>query len=129
MRLEPPPEAGRHGDRRMLGIPAGGEGVRDVGVDDRHARLGEAGHRTEPLHHCVQLRRLLGRDDLRAGSRERELVRGVVLEDGDADDDDEQRGKPDVEEIEEGNSEDDVEQAQQAAREEHPQGEPPVAAK
>ena len=93
------------------------------------ATFGEIGQRAQPLDHVVQRGRLLATDDLGAGRGERELVRGVVLEDCEADHDDEQRGKPDVEEIEEGNSEDDVEQAKQAAREEHPQGEPPVATK
>ena len=62
-------------------------------------------------------------------ARERDLVRGVVLEEGQADDDQEHRREADVEDAEEDDREDDVEQAEQPAREEHPQREPAVASK
>ena len=54
-------------------------------VDDGDPRLRQVGHRAEPLDHRVQLGRLSARDDLRPGRGERELVGGVVLEEGDPD--------------------------------------------
>ena len=72
--------------------------------------------------------RLLARDDLGAGGAQRELVRGVVLEERDPDHDHEHRHEADVQDVEQDDGEDDVEQAEQAAREEHPQREAGVAA-
>ena len=95
------PEPLRHGDGGVLRVAAGRERVRDVGGDDGDARLRQVGHRAEPLDHRVQLGRLLGGDDLRAGRRERELVGRPVLEDGDADDDHEHRREADVQHVEE----------------------------
>ena len=68
------------------------------------------------------------RDDLRARGAQRELVRGVVLEERQPDDDQEHRHEPDVEDVEEDDGEDDVEQAEQAAGEEHARREACVTA-
>ena len=128
LRLEAAPEAGGDRDHGVLRVPAGRERVRDVGVDDRDPRLREVGHRAEALDHRVQLGRLLRGDDLRPRGGEGELVRRPVLDGGQADDDHEHRGEPDVQGVEEDEGEADVEEAEQAAREEHPQREPPVPA-
>ncbi len=48
------------------------------------------------LDHVVQRGRLLAADDLRAGGLEGELVRGVVLEEREPDDDQEHRCEPDA---------------------------------
>ena len=121
-------QAGGHRDRRVLGAPARGEGVRDVAVDDRDPRLRQVGHRAQPLDHRVQLRRVVRRDDLRAGGLESELVGRPVLHDRQADEDHEHRHEPDVQRIEEHECEYDIEQAQEPARGEHPQRQPSVAA-
>ena len=63
----------------------------------------------------MQRGRLLAGDDLRAGGGERELVRGVVLEEREPDDDHEHRDEPDVQDLEQDDREDHVEQAEQAA--------------
>ena len=68
------------------------------------------------------------RDDFRAGGGEGELVRRVVLEEREPDDDQEDRDETDVQNVDEGDCEDDVEQAEEAAREEHPEREAGVAA-
>ena len=125
-RLEPLPEAARHGDGRVLRVAAGRERVRDVGVDHGDPRLRQVGHRAEPLDHRVELRRLLLRDDLRAGGPEGELVRREVLEEGEAGDDQHHREDPDVEVRDEDRAEDDVEQAEQPGRREHPEGQPRI---
>ena len=96
-------------------------------VDDGDPRLRQVGHRAEPLDHRVEVGRLLGGDDLRAGRGERELVGGVVLEERHADDDHEHRPEPDAQHAEEDEREDDVEQPEQRAREEHPQRKPSIA--
>ena len=127
LRLEPPPQPLRHRDCRVLRVPARRERVRDVAVDDRDARLRQVRHRAEPLDHRVQLGCFLGRDDLGPGCAERELVGGVVLEEGEADDDHEHRHEPEVEDAEQDDAKDDVEQAEQRAREEHAQGQAPIA--
>ena len=67
LRLEPAPEPLRHRDRRVLRVAAGRERVRDVARDDSDPRLRQVGHRAEPLDHRVQVGRLVGGDDLRAG--------------------------------------------------------------
>ena len=128
LRLEPVPETGRDADGRVLRRPAGRERVRDRGVHDRDPRLRQIGHRAESLDHLVQCGGIRGAHDLRAGGRERELVRGVVLEEGETDDDDQQRHEADVQELEENDGENDVEQAEQACREQHPQCEAGIPA-
>src|SRR5581483_4147254 len=109
-----------------LRVPAGREGVGDVARDDGDPRLRQVGHRAEPLDHRVQLRRLVRRDDLRAGRGEGELVGRVVLEEREADHDQEHRREPDLQDAEEHDGEDDVEEPEQRAREEHPQRKPPI---
>ena len=115
------------GDGRMGGIPAGRKGVRHVRRDDGDPRLGQVGHRAEPLDHRVQLGRLLGRDDLRAGGSERQLVGGEVLERGQPDDDQEHRREPDVQDLEEDYGEHDVERAEQERRRDHARRQAEVA--
>ena len=127
LRLEPAPQARRHGDDCVLRIAPRRERVRDVGVDDRDARLGQVGHRAQALDHRVQLGRLLTVDDLGAGCSERDLVGGVVLEDRDPDHDHEHRCEPDVQHVEEDEREPDIQQAEQPAREQHPQREAEIA--
>ena len=89
--LEPLPQPARDRDGGVLRVAAGREGVRDIGLNDGDPRLRQVGHRAEPFDHRVKVGRLLGGDDLRAGRSERDLVGGVVLEEGDADDDHEHR--------------------------------------
>ena len=127
-RLEALPEAGGDADGGMLRRAAGRERVRDGRVHDRDLRLRQVGHRAEPLDHVVQRRLLLAADDLRAGRPERELVRRVVLEERERDDDHEHRCEPDAEGLQEDEPEDHVEQAEHARRQEHPQREAGVAA-
>ncbi len=110
-----------------FGLRPGRERVRDVGLNDGNPRLRQVGHRAEPFDHRVEVGRLLGGDDLRAGRGERDLVGGVVLEEGHADDDHDHRREADVEHAEEHDGEDDVEQPEQPAREEHPQRQSSVA--
>ena len=59
----------------------------------------------------MQIRCFLGRDDLGPSRTERQLVGGVVLEEGEADDDHEHRHEPEVEDAEQDDAKDDVEQA------------------
>ena len=105
----------------MFRAPAGCERVRDVGVDDCHSRLRQVGHRAQPFDHRVQLGCLIAVDDLGPRGSESELVGGVVLEEGQADDDYEHQREAGVQGVEEDDCEDDVEQAEQAGRQEHPQ--------
>ena len=121
LRIEAPPEALGHRNGCVLRAPAGRERVRDVRRHDGDLRLRQVGHRAETLHHRVQLRRFLARGDLRAGGRKRELVRGVVLEEGEADHDHEHRDQADVQRLEQDDGEDDVQQAEQPAGGEHAQ--------
>ena len=74
LRLEALPEPARDGDGRAFRAAARREGVRNVRVDDRDPRLGQVGHRAQPLDHVVQVGRLVALDDLRAGGPERDLV-------------------------------------------------------
>ena len=62
---------------------------------------------------------LLARDDFGARCGERQLVRGVVLEDREPADDQDHRDEPDVQDLEEHDREDHVEQAKEARREDH----------
>ena len=64
--------------------------------------------RAHRVDHRVQLRCLLGRDDLGPRSGQRNLRRGEVLENGDADHDHEHRDEAEVEDAEEDDREDDV---------------------
>ena len=127
VRLEPAPEAGRHGDGRVLGATPGRERVRDVRVDHGDPRLREIGHRAQPLDHGVQLRRFFLAHDLRAGGCEGELVGGEVLEDGEPDDDQEHRNQADVQNLEQDYGEAHVQRAEQRACEQHPEGKTGVA--
>ena len=97
-------------------------------VHDRDLRLRQVGDRAQPLDHVVQRGRLLAAHDLRAGGGEGDLVGGVVLEQRDADHDQQHRREADVEEREQDDGEDDVQQAEQARREEHPEREAGIAA-
>ena len=53
-------QAGGHGDRRVLGVAPGGEGVRRRVVDDVDARLGQAAGDAQALDEVVQALVLLG---------------------------------------------------------------------
>ena len=53
-------QAGGDGDRRVLGVAAGGEGVRRRVVDDVDARLGQPAGDAQPLDEVVQAAVLLG---------------------------------------------------------------------
>src|SRR5439155_12265527 len=92
-------------------------------------RLRQIGHRAQPLDHRVQFRRLVALDYLRAGGGERELVGGVVLEEGQANHDHDHRDQADVQDLEEDYGENDIEEPEQEAREEHPRRETRVASK
>ena len=59
-------DAGGDGDGGVLGVAAGGEGIRLIGVDDADARHGEAGAAREFLDEVVELRCLFARDFLGA---------------------------------------------------------------
>jgi len=82
---------------------------------------------SEALDHRVQLRRLLRRHDLGARRGERELVGGVVLEQGHPDDDHEHRHEPDAQDVEQDDCEDDVEKAEHPAGQQHAEGQTCVA--
>jgi hypothetical protein len=76
----------------------------------------------------VELGGFLARNDLRARGCERQLVGGVVLEERDADHDEQRRDQGDVQHLEEDDGENDVEQPEEPRRHEHPQREAGVAA-
>jgi len=82
----------------------------------------------QPLDHRVQVGSLLGRNDLRAGCRKRQLVGRPVLHERDSDHDHEHRNEPDVQHLEEHDGEEDVEEPEHGARQHDPEREPCVAA-
>ena len=81
-------DAGRHAHHGPLGRAAGGEGVGQLGVGDRDARLGHVGHGAQPVDHAVQLGSLLGGHLARTHGPHGRLVGEPPLEEGDADADD-----------------------------------------
>jgi hypothetical protein len=111
LRVEPPPEAGRHRDGGVLRVAAGRERVGDVGVDDGDPRLRQVGHGAEALDYGMELRRVLARDDLRPRRGEGDLVGRPVLDDGEPDDDHEHRREGQIQRVEQDDGETDVEQA------------------
>ena len=85
--VQPAHQALGRADHRVVGVAAGREGVRHVGVGDRDPWLGHVGQRAEPVHDAVQARgfRCVGRADLARPRRgQRDLVRVEQRPDGEA---------------------------------------------
>jgi hypothetical protein len=58
--VKPALDATGNAQHRVIGVAAGRERVRDVGVGDRHLGLGHVRKRADPVHHAVQLGCLSG---------------------------------------------------------------------
>jgi hypothetical protein len=67
-------EPGSHGDRRVLGVPAGGERVRSGDRDEKQPGHWKACAPRERLDDVEQLRRLLAGERLRTVDRQRDSI-------------------------------------------------------
>jgi hypothetical protein len=114
-------DAGGDADHRVLLVAAGGEGVGQVGVGDRHPRLGHVGQRAQPVDQLVQLGRLLGRHLAGAHRGQRDAVGEEVLDEQEPARDQQDQHQRDLQGHQHGH-EDHVQQAEQEHGPQHAGG-------
>lgn len=123
--LQAAQQARGHAQHRVIGVAAGGEGVRQVGAGNGHLRFRHVGGRAQPVDDAVQLGLLLTGHDAAVHGVQGDPVGEPVLrpEESRGDHDDQERR---LEQDQERGDERHVQQAQQEHGDQHARGQLPV---
>ncbi len=100
--VESSQDARRDADDGVFLVTTGRKGVRHVDISDRHSGLGHVGHGAQPVDHAVKLGRLLTRDDLAVHRVQGDPVRVEVLDEQEAERDDQDENELDPDEEQDG---------------------------